>query len=68
VSNAGVLDLMGGGRGDRGWMQRELAIVIAQVSKPWGIDFLTWAIDIGTIADIRDSRVRVRHAEGVDLS
>jgi nitronate monooxygenase len=50
VSNGGGLGLVGGARGNRVWMERELAIVTARTDKPWGIGFLTWAIDIDTIA------------------
>ncbi len=45
VSNGGGLGLIGGGRGNRAWMERELAIVTSRTDKPWGIGFLTWAID-----------------------
>jgi nitronate monooxygenase len=44
VSNAGGLGLVGGGYGDRGWMERELEIVAGQTTKPWGVGFLSWAV------------------------
>ena len=44
-------------------MQRELAIVLARTDKPWGIGFLTWAIDIDTIAWTLD-----QHPHAVMLS
>jgi len=50
VSNGGGLGLVGGGRGDREWLERELAVVREQTGKPWGIGFLTWAIDVDTVA------------------
>ncbi|MPZ26645.1 MAG: nitronate monooxygenase [Micromonosporaceae bacterium] len=56
VSNGGGLGLVGGGRGSRAWMERELAIVTARTGKPWGIGFLTWAIDIDTIVWALDQR------------
>jgi nitronate monooxygenase len=49
VSNAGGLGLVGGGRCDRGWLERELSIVAAQTSQPWGIGFQAWAVDTLTI-------------------
>jgi nitronate monooxygenase len=45
VSNAGGLGLIGGARGDREWLARELALVAERTSKPWGVGFQTWAID-----------------------
>ncbi|WP_369987192.1 NAD(P)H-dependent flavin oxidoreductase [Streptosporangium sp. 'caverna'] len=48
VSRGGGLGLLGGGNGDRDWMARELPIV-AEGTKPWGIGFLTWAIDGGAV-------------------
>ncbi len=56
VANGGGLGLVGGGRGGRKWLERELAIVTAQTVKPWGIGFLTWAINIDTIAWTLDQR------------
>lgn len=56
VSDGGGLGLVGGGRGNREWLERELAIVAARTGKPWGIGFLTWAIDIDTIAWALDRR------------
>lgn len=49
VSNEGGLGLVGAGRDNRAWMEREIAIVTAQTDRPWGIGFLTWAIDVDTI-------------------
>jgi nitronate monooxygenase len=45
VSNGGGLGLVGGGRGDREWLERELALVTKQIVRPWGVGFLTWAVD-----------------------
>ncbi|QIS07580.1 nitronate monooxygenase [Nocardia brasiliensis] len=47
VSEAGGLGLVGSG--DRAWLERELAIVAASTRAPWGIGFLSWAIDVETI-------------------
>ncbi len=50
VSNGGGLGLVGGGRGNRDWVARELAVVAGRTDNPWGIGFLTWAVDIDTVA------------------
>jgi nitronate monooxygenase len=49
VSNAGGLGLIGVGGGDVGWMDREVALVAAGTSKPWGIGFQSWATDLTTV-------------------
>jgi nitronate monooxygenase len=43
VSNAGGLGLVGGGYGDRGWLERELQTVVEATSRPWGVGLITWA-------------------------
>ncbi|MDR2984636.1 MAG: nitronate monooxygenase, partial [Nocardiopsaceae bacterium] len=45
VSNAGGLGLVGGGRGNPGWLDRELQIVAERTDQPWGVGFLSWAAD-----------------------
>lgn len=49
VSNGGGLGLVGGGRGDRDWLVRELAIVAQRTVKPWGVGFLAWSVDVDTV-------------------
>ncbi|MGH3548165.1 MAG: NAD(P)H-dependent flavin oxidoreductase [Pseudonocardiaceae bacterium] len=49
VSNGGGLGLVGGGRGDRDWLARELAIVAKRTDKPWGVGFLAWSVDVDTV-------------------
>jgi nitronate monooxygenase len=49
VSNGGGLGLVGGGRGDRSWLERELAIVIGSTDCPWGVGLLSWALDVETL-------------------
>lgn len=49
VSNGGGLGLVGGGRGDRDWLDRELAIVAERTDKPWGVGFLAWSVDVDTV-------------------
>src|SRR5690348_7783457 len=43
VSEAGGLGLVGGGYGDRGWLERELETVAGATDKPWGAGVITWA-------------------------
>jgi len=43
VSNGGGLGLVGGGRGDLEWLERELAIVTEGTDKPWGVGFQSWS-------------------------
>lgn len=49
VSNGGGLGLLGGGSGDRVWLERELPIVAEGTDKPWGVGFQSWAVDIDTV-------------------
>jgi nitronate monooxygenase len=43
VSNGGGLGLVGGGREDREWLQRELTLVTEMTDRPWGIGFQSWS-------------------------
>src|SRR5260221_13846484 len=43
VSEGGGLGLIGGGRQESGWLERELAIAAAGTTRPWGIGFQSWA-------------------------
>ncbi|MDG4864376.1 nitronate monooxygenase, partial [Streptomyces sp. T-3] len=45
VSGAGGLGMLGGGLGERAWLERELTLVAQSTDEPWGVGFLTWAID-----------------------
>jgi nitronate monooxygenase len=49
VSNGGGLGLVGGGRGDRRWLERELALVAETTDKPWGVGFLSWSVDASVV-------------------
>jgi nitronate monooxygenase len=49
VSNGGGLGMVGGGRGDRDWIEREVAIVVERTARPWGIGFLSWSTEIRTV-------------------
>lgn len=45
VSRAGGLGMLGAAFGDPEWLDREAPIVAAGTDQPWGVGFLTWAID-----------------------
>jgi nitronate monooxygenase len=49
VSEAGGLGLVGGGRGDPDWLDRELAIVAERTAQPWGVGFLAWSADVSVV-------------------
>ncbi len=49
VSNGGGLGLLGGGGGNRAWLDRELPVVAERTSQPWGVGFQSWAVDVGTV-------------------
>jgi nitronate monooxygenase len=44
VSEGGGLGLLGAGRGDLQWLDRECALARAATTKPWGIGFLSWGV------------------------
>lgn len=48
VSRGGGLGLLGAGNGDPDWLARELPLV-AHTGVPWGVGFLTWAVDVDTV-------------------
>jgi nitronate monooxygenase len=49
VSNGGGLGLVGGGRGEREWVERELAIAAESTVKPWGIGFQSWSTPVDVV-------------------
>jgi nitronate monooxygenase len=49
VSAGGGLGLVGGGRGERDWCERELAVATDRTDGAWGIGFLTWALTPATL-------------------
>jgi nitronate monooxygenase len=44
VSDAGGLGIVGAGRQDAAWLDRELAIVAAHTERAWAVGFQTWAV------------------------
>lgn len=53
VSDGGGLGLVGGGYGDRDWVERELEIVAGRAEKddqPWGVGFLSWSASADVVA------------------
>ncbi|WP_228001008.1 NAD(P)H-dependent flavin oxidoreductase [Nocardia australiensis] len=56
VSEAGGLGVIGGGLGDREWMDREVALAAAGTGKPWGIGLLIWGIDTDTVSWVIDRK------------
>jgi nitronate monooxygenase len=49
VSNGGGLGLVGGGRQDPAWLDRELQLVADSTDKPWGVGFQSWGTDAATV-------------------
>ncbi|GIG92168.1 NAD(P)H-dependent flavin oxidoreductase [Plantactinospora endophytica] len=49
VSQDGGLGMLGAAHGDRQWLDREARMVASGTDQPWGVGFLTWAIDVGAV-------------------
>jgi nitronate monooxygenase len=58
VSNGGGLGLLGSGDGERRWLDRELAILTARTGQPWGVGFLTWAVDLTAVDHVLERGAR----------
>ena len=56
VAEGGGLGMIGGGRGNADWLQRECALAASGTERPWGIGLLSWAIDQDTLAAAIDWR------------
>ncbi|MEP7023147.1 MAG: nitronate monooxygenase [Actinomycetota bacterium] len=63
VSEGGGLGLVGGGQGNPDWVDRQLAIVAEGTTKPWGVGFQSWAVDLSTV-----ELALARHPAAVMLS
>lgn len=44
VSSAGGLGVLGGGRSDLGWLDRECTIATRGTDRPWAVGFQTWGL------------------------
>ena len=44
VSEGGGLGLLGAGRGDVDWLERECALTRTATARPWGIGLLSWGV------------------------
>jgi nitronate monooxygenase len=49
VSEGGGLGLVGGGRQDQDWLDRELAIAAASTTRPWGVGFQCWSAEVTAV-------------------
>jgi nitronate monooxygenase len=49
VSAGGGLGLVGGGRSDTEWVEREVSHVTSGTDKPWGVGFLSWGASAETV-------------------
>jgi nitronate monooxygenase len=49
VSRGGGLGMLGAGNGDPAWFEREVAVLAARTDRPWGVGFLSWAVDVGAV-------------------
>jgi len=49
VSNGGGLGLVGGGRGEPEWLERELSNVVDGTDLPWGVGFLSWSATVEVV-------------------
>jgi nitronate monooxygenase len=49
VSNGGGLGLVGGGREDRAWLERELTLVAGATDQPWGVGFQSWSTSVDVV-------------------
>jgi nitronate monooxygenase len=51
VARGGGLGLLGAADGDPAWLAREMPVLTAgRGDRPWGVGFLTWAVDVPTVA------------------
>ncbi|MGW1725862.1 NAD(P)H-dependent flavin oxidoreductase [Streptomyces sp. NPDC002306] len=61
VSRGGGLGMLGAGAGDPRWLARELPLLARSAEdegKPWGVGFLTWAIDANTVDRVLEHEPR----------
>jgi nitronate monooxygenase len=58
VSRGGGLGMLGAASGQREWLDRELPIVASGTGEPWGVGFLTWAIDVEAVRRVLEYGTR----------
>lgn len=58
VSNGGGLGLLGSGDGEQQWLDRELALLTAGTDQPWGVGFLTWAVEPSAVGHVVECGAR----------
>ncbi len=56
VSNGGGLGLLGGGREDSAFLERELAIIAERTDRPWGVGFQAWSATIELVEQALEHR------------
>jgi nitronate monooxygenase len=52
VCNAGGLGLIGGGREGLDWCVEQVQLMLRHTERPWGIGFLTWALERATLGQV----------------
>ncbi|MEV0266871.1 nitronate monooxygenase [Streptomyces sp. NPDC050617] len=58
VSRGGGLGLLGAEAGSPDWLARELPLIASGTDSPWGIGFLTWAVDVAAVERALEHRPR----------
>ena len=56
VSNAGGFGILGGGRSERSWLEREVALLTASTSQPWGVGFQAWSAEPANVELVLEHR------------
>lgn len=56
VAEGGGLGLIGGGRGDREWLERECALAAERATAGWGVGLLAYAVDVDTVVWVLEHR------------
>jgi nitronate monooxygenase len=56
VSNGGGLGMVGAGSGARQWLEPELQNLTGATDKPWGVGFLSWALEKDALAWVLEQR------------
>ncbi len=59
VCQAGGLGLVGGGRGELDWVDREVAIAAERAARPWGVGFQSWSASVEVVQRALEYRPHV---------